>query len=141
MSGGTKTHILMVEDNPGDVELLRLALRTAGIDCELTVIADGREALLYVQQYEAGGRRPPDLAILDLNVPKNDGIEILEAIRVSALFAALPVVVLTSSSSPRETQKLQSLGISRHVSKPLELEEFMKIGTTVREVLETAALP
>ena len=75
-----KPRILLVEDNPGDVELLRLALKTAGFECDLTVLDDGGEAIAMVKgQGKYADVAPPDLAILDLNVPKNDGIEIIES--------------------------------------------------------------
>jgi len=137
MTSNGKCHILVVEDNPGDVNLLRMALKAAAVDCDLTVIMDGQEAIAYIQRHGESGASSPDLAILDLNVPRNDGLEILEVLRASAGLANLPVVILTSSSSPSETAKLHQLGISRHITKPLELEEFLNIGAIVKEVLAT----
>jgi two-component system response regulator len=133
----SKAHILLVEDNPGDVQLLRLAFDAASLDCDLTVIADGAEAVQLVRQFESDStRRPPDLAILDLNVPRKDGLEVLESIRASSPLAAMPVVILTSSSSPRELNRLQTLGACRHITKPAELEAFMAIGPVIKQILE-----
>ncbi len=79
----------------------------------------------------------PDLAILDLNVPKNDGLEILEAIRTSRRFAQLPVAVLSSSSSPRERANMERFKIRQYMTKPSDLDEFLKIGTMVKNLLST----
>src|SRR5437868_871592 len=85
--------ILLIEDNPGDVELLRLALRMADLDCDLTVLTDGGEAMAMVRRQGAYREAPePDLAILDLNIPKNDGVEVLETMRASEVFKNTRVV-------------------------------------------------
>ena len=141
-AGDEKARILLVEDNPGDVELLRLALTRAQLDCDLTVLDDGAEALLLVrQQGKYANARVPDLAVLDLNVPKNDGLEILEAMRASRVFADVLVAILSSSSSPREQARLEKFHISRFITKPLDLDEFLEIGATLKEILaEKAAL-
>ncbi|MEP7362440.1 MAG: response regulator [Acidobacteriota bacterium] len=132
-----KISILLMEDNPGDVQLLRLALSTAGVDCEFIVISDGAQAIQFANQCaEDSGRIVPDLAILDMDLPKHDGLAILEALRGSAHFAALPVVILTSSPTLRELPKLQSLGITRHLTKPPDLDAFMALGVVIKEILE-----
>lgn len=131
---GRKARILVVEDNPSDVDLLRWALQGADVDFDLKVINDGGEAMAYVRRH-AESEIPHDLAILDLNVPKNDGLEILEAMRSTTAFRALPVAVLTSSSSPRERTKLTALNVTRLIAKPLEFDEFMKIGYVIKQVL------
>jgi two-component system, chemotaxis family, response regulator Rcp1 len=129
-------HILVVEDNPSDVDLLRRALRKEGIHCELTVIDDGGEALELVrQQGKYAHVAPPDLVLLDLNLPKNDGSDILEAMRANPAFADLTVAVLTSSSRPRERARLERFDISEFVTKPADLDEYLKIGGIVRGLL------
>ena len=101
-----KTRILVIEDNPGDVELIRMALEFAGVDCDLQVIDEGEGAMAYVQQpRNHAGERVPDLVLLDLNLPKHSGLEILEAIRGNQAYAAVPVTVLSSSSSRRDRGK------------------------------------
>lgn len=133
---GAAIRIFVVEDNPGDIQLLRMALRAAGLDCELIVASDGREALDFVQQRgKYASTPPPDLAILDLNLPKNDGLEILEAIRANAAFHKVPVAVLSSSSSPRERARVERYGIARFIAKPPDLDEYLKIGTMIKELL------
>jgi len=130
-----KPHLLVIEDNPGDVELLRLALEHAELDCDLKVIDDGGEALAYVQQESETDLLAPDLAIVDLNLPKYDGVEILEAMRASAKFLKVPVAVFSSSSLPRERANIEKLNIVHQLRKPSDLEEFMQIGTLVKQLL------
>jgi CheY-like chemotaxis protein len=125
--------ILLIEDNPADVALLRLAFKSAQLDCELTVIEDGAEAMTYVR-----GGRAPDLVVLDLNLPKNDGIEVLEVIRDAPQYAHVPVAILSSSSPARERAKLAPFAISRFITKPPDLDEFLQIGSTLKSVLENA---
>ena len=132
---GRKARILVVEDNYADVDLLRWSLEGSGVDCELKVIQDGAEALDYVRQHSGSAQAPHDLAVLDLNVPKHDGLEILEAMRATPAFAVLPVAILTSSSSPRERTLLNALNVKHIIAKPLDLDEFMKIGRVLKQVL------
>ncbi len=134
--GDRKIQILLVEDNPADVDLLRRALRSAGLDCELTVIEDGAEALAFVRQKEKEAGGPgSDLVVLDINLPKNGGLEILEAMRASRVFADVPVAILTSSSSPRERTKMEGLRVGRYIIKPPDLEEYLKIGFILKALL------
>jgi two-component system response regulator len=131
-----KPRILLVEDNPGDVELLRLALKTAGFECDLTVLDDGGEAIAMVKgQGKYADVAPPDLAILDLNVPKNDGIEIIESMRASEVFRDTQVVVLSSSSSPRDYARLERFNIARYITKPPDLDEFLNIGSQLKSLM------
>ena len=92
---------MVVEDNASDVDLLKLAMKNEGLECKLTVVEDGGDALDLVRQRgKYGGVPPPDLMLLDLSLPKNDGPEILEALRANPVFADLKVAMLSSSSSP-----------------------------------------
>ena len=128
--------VLLVEDNPGDVELLRLALKTAGFECDLTVLDDGGEAIAMVKgQGKYADVAPPDLAILDLNVPKNDGIEIIESMRASEVYRDTQVVVLSSSSSPRDYARLERFHIARYITKPPDLDEFLNIGSQLKSLV------
>ena len=124
--------MLVIEDNPGDVTLLNLALRQAEVDCEVSVIDDGGAALEFVRQKEPP---VPDLVILDLNLPKADGREVLSAMRSIEAFADVPVLIWTSSSAPHEREQLNPLRIARYVVKPPELNEFLKLGDIVKDVL------
>jgi chemotaxis family two-component system response regulator Rcp1 len=134
--GGELYRILLIEDNPGDVYLFMEALRRAELNFELTVLADGDEALQFIlrdgQDEDSQG---PDVAILDLQLPAHDGMEILEAIRQSRRFADLPVVMTSSFVSPSDRLRLEGLGIAGYVSKPSDPGEFFAIGTFVRQIL------
>ena len=131
-----KVRILLVEDNPGDVELLRLALRTAKVNCDVIVIKDGREALDFVQQLgKYAHQEPPDLAVLDLNLPKNDGFEVLEAMRANNAFSGVPVAIVSSSSAPQELARMQRLAVDRFIPKPPDLDQYLQIGTALKELL------
>jgi len=133
-----RQQVLVVEDNPADVQLLRWALERASLDCELVVIDDGSAALDFVQQRGAyADARVPDLALLDLNLPKYDGIEILQALRSNKAFAEVPVAILSSSSSPRERARLDTFGVARYITKPADLEQFLAIGFVLKDLLST----
>ncbi len=134
---GTRFRIVVVEDNPCDVDLLRLALEEQGIHCELTVLEDGGEALAMARQRgKYAGFSTPDLMLLDLSLPKNDGPEILEALRANPAFADLTVAVLSSSSSPRDRARLQGFRVSRFITKPADLDEYLKIGAIIKQLLD-----
>lgn len=136
--GTQRYKILVVEDNPNDVELLRMALRDAHVDCDLTVIEDGGDALAFVEHDAVAGDRP-DLAILDLNLPRRDGVEVLRGMRSSVVFRDVPVAVLSSSALPRERARMEALHIRRYLQKPSDLDEFLKIGGAVKELLADPA--
>ncbi len=128
--------ILLVEDNPADVYLLRMALTNAKLHFELNVIEDGALALDYVdRQGKNPSSRIPDLAVLDLNLPKIEGLEVLQAIRSNLRFAEVPVVITTSSSSARERARSMQLGVEQFLTKPPDLESFLKIGTILKDIL------
>jgi CheY-like chemotaxis protein len=129
--------ILLAEDNPADVYLIREALREHGVECSLRVIPDGREVLRIVSG-ETGAVPPVDLVILDLNLPRHDGIEILRCLRESAALSHVPVVVLTSSDSPRDRQVASGLGATHFLRKPSSLEDFLDLGLVFRDLLTQA---
>jgi two-component system response regulator len=133
---GRKARILLIEDNPADVELLRRAFAAADLDCELMLLEDGAEALAFLRRAEgAGSETSPDLTVLDLNLPKIDGIEVLQAMRASNQFAGTPVAVLSSSASSKERSRIENLGITRYITKPADLDEFMNIGVVLKQLL------
>jgi two-component system response regulator len=137
---GSKPRILLIEDNPGDVDLLRLALKAARFECDLTVLNDGGEAMAMMKrQGKYSEAAPPDLAILDLNIPKNDGIEIIETMRASDVFRDTQVVVLSSSSSPRDHARLEKFHIARYITKPPDLDEFLSIGSQIKQLVGRTA--
>lgn len=132
-----KAQILLVEDNPADVYLLRRALNNAGAECDLTVLEDGAEALAFVRKQGAfTAALVPDLIVLDLNLPKNGGLDVLQAMVGENSLTGVPVAILTSSSSPRERAAIAEFGVQRYIIKPPDLTEFMKIGVLLKELLD-----
>ena len=132
-----KPWILMIEDNPGDVQLFQLALSDAGLDVELTVKLDGEEALGFIQSSpgDPGNAAVPDLIVLDLNLPKYDGLSLLETIRSGSRFEKAPVIVFTSSFFPRDRARVETLSVTRYLLKPTDLEEYRRIGDTITGIL------
>jgi CheY-like chemotaxis protein len=122
--------IFIAEDNPADIYLLRIAFDEAGQrDADLIVASDGEEALNFVARrgpFRNIGR--PDLIVLDLNLPKSDGTDVLRAVRESVEYAETPVVVLTSSDSPEDRECARKLGATCFITKPSDLEAFMGLG-------------
>lgn len=121
--------ILLVEDNPDDVELTRLAFDEAKIANQLAVVGDGAEALDYLfARGRFADRDPadlPSLVLLDLNLPKVDGREVLQAIRAHEATRALPVVVLTTSTEPFDVEATYALGVNSYIQKPVDFEQFV----------------
>jgi two-component system, chemotaxis family, response regulator Rcp1 len=128
-----RNHLLVIEDNPADIDLLRRALATADLDCELTVVDDGAEALALFRP--GANTTVPDLAIVDLNLPKHSGLEVIAQMRANPTFAQVPVVIMSSSSAPRDRSSLEKFQIRGYIVKPADLEEFMRIGRQIRELL------
>ena len=132
------SRILVVEDNDADVYLFRKALETVDLRFELTVVQDGADALAFIRgegRYSA--RSVPDLVVLDLNLPKDGGIQVLLAIRERETFSNVPVAVVSSSASPQDRDETGKLGVDRYIRKPSDLEEFLKIGQILKELLLT----
>ena len=127
MSGKEKI-ILLVEDNPDDVELTLRAFRKSNVANEVIVARDGAEALEYLfatGQY--AGRDPdalPQVVLLDLNLPRVDGLEVLQRVRAHPKTKLLPVVILTSSTEERDLLSGYSLGANSYVRKPVDFEQF-----------------
>ena len=121
--------ILLVEDNPDDVELTRLAFDEAKIANKLAVVSDGAEALDFLfARGRFADRDPadlPSLVLLDLNLPKVDGREVLQAIRANEATRALPVVVLTTSTEPFDVEATYALGVNSYIQKPVDFEQFV----------------
>ena len=126
------TEILLAEDNPADIYLIREALKHHGVAASLRVATDGKDVLEQIQREEVPA---PGLIILDLNLPRHDGIEVLEVIRTKAGLADVPVVVLTSSDSPRDRLNALHLGATRYIRKPSNLNDFLNLGGVFKELL------
>jgi chemotaxis family two-component system response regulator Rcp1 len=128
--------ILVVEDNPTDVQLIAEALHANGVVHELVVLEDGDKALRH---FSACENAKPDLIILDLHVPKHDGLEVLTEYRRTVRLGAVPIVVLTSSDSPSERRRAEMIGVSAFLQKPMTLDAFLAIGKRLKAFLETSA--
>jgi len=118
--------ILLVEDNPGDVELAKEALRSSKIRNDLTVAIDGTLALEALQKGETTGKLP-DLIFLDLNLPGLSGLEVLARIKSWSPWARIPVVILTSSQAETDIAKSYDLHANCYVTKPLDFDQFIKV--------------
>ncbi len=135
-------HIFLAEDNPGDVELVREALREHNISHQLFVACDGREARRF---FDSMGKAPdapfPDLFLFDLNLPKTDGYELMSLFRSHPLCAEAPVIIVTSSNARKDRERAAALGATRYFRKPSELLEFLELGSLIRELAEERGLP
>lgn len=120
--------ILMVEDNPGDVRLTREALKHHKVSNELHVVEDGVAALDFLHRrppYEQAPR--PDLVLLDLNLPRKDGRQVLASIKSDELLKTIPVVILTTSQAEEDVVRAYKLNANCYVTKPVDFEQFKRI--------------
>jgi CheY-like chemotaxis protein len=128
--------VLLADDNPSDVYLIREALREHAVDCTLRVVSDGKEAMgIIVGETGDADTLSIGLIILDLNLPRHDGIEILQKLRETGRLEGVPVVVLTSSDSPRDRVQANQLGATRYLRKPSSLDEFLSLGAVFKDLL------
>ena len=136
MSGTRKYRILLIEDNPGDSLLFRLALSDAGVDCDIAELHDGGAALEFVSRQTGP---PPDLIVLDSNLPKASGKEILAAIRATPVFQPVRVVIWTSSNARTYRTHVENLGVTGYLMKPPELADLAPLGAAIRGILDNHA--
>ncbi|WDT74030.1 MAG: response regulator [Candidatus Manganitrophus sp.] len=131
---GRPVEILLVEDSPGDVRLTKEALKEGKVLNNLNVVGDGVEALAFLRQegsYKNAVR--PDLILLDLNLPKKDGREVLEAIKNDPDLKRIPVVILTTSSAEKDVLKSYDLHANCYVTKPVDFEQFITVVKSVED--------
>ena len=120
--------ILLVEDNPGDVRLTQEALRAGKVLNKLNVVGDGVEAMAYLRgEGEYTGRARTDLVLLDLNLPKKSGLEVLEEVKGDPELKHIPVVVLTTSGAERDVLSTYSLHANCYITKPVDLDQFVAV--------------
>ena len=126
--------ILLVEDNPGDVRLTMEALKEAKVINNLTVLKDGEEALTYLrrQGLYAQAKRP-HLILLDLNLPRKDGREVLAQIKADEVLKRIPVVVLTTSQDEEDVLRSYNLHANCYITKPVDLEQFITVVRTIED--------
>jgi CheY-like chemotaxis protein len=126
--------ILLVEDNPGDVRLTKEALKEAKVINNLTVLKDGVEALAFLrQQGTYDNAATPHLILLDLNLPRKDGREVLAEIKADDKLKRIPVVVLTTSQDEQDIFKSYNLHANCYVTKPVDLEQFMTVVKSIED--------
>lgn len=135
--------ILMVEDNPADVRLTMEAFRDAKVLNNLNVVADGEEAMAFLRHEGKYADAPrPDLILLDLNLPKKDGREVLEDIKQDPSLKRIPVVILTTSEDEKDILKAYDLHVNAYITKPVDLDQFIKVVEAVEDFwLSVVKLP
>ena len=132
--GGRPVEILLVEDNPGDVRLTREALKEGKVKNNLSVVPDGVAAMSFLKKEgEYANATKPDLILLDLNLPKMDGREVLEEIKSHDGLKTIPVVVLTSSEAEEDINITYGRHANCYIQKPPDLDQFIKIVKNVED--------
>jgi CheY-like chemotaxis protein len=134
MNGHVPIQILLVEDNPGDVRLTREVLKDGRIHNELNVVVDGVEALAFLRregEYADAGLQ--DLVLLDLNLPKKDGREVLKEMKADPALRRIPVIILTSSSAELDVQSAYDLGANCYITKPVDFDQFVTVVRSIED--------
>lgn len=131
---GTPVEILLVEDNPGDVRLTQEALREAKVRNNLHVVQDGEAALNFLYRKDGFSNAPrPDIILLDLNLPKKNGQEVLAEIKADPCLRRIPVVILTTSKAEEDILKSYDLHANCYVTKPVDFEQFIRVIQSIQE--------
>ena len=135
--------VLVVEDNPNDVSIIKRAMRKSDVKCELYFARDGEEALdfLYRQKEEFEDAPRPDLILLDLNLPKINGLEVLAKIKGDESLRRLPVIVLTISEREEDMVKAYDSGAASYMTKPVDSKDFERLIQTVQDYWRIARIP
>lgn len=132
--------ILLVEDNPGDVRLTQEAFEETTLETDLHVVRDGEEALAFLyQRGEFAGAERPDLVLLDLNLPKVDGMEVLRDLKSDRTLRRIPVVVLTGSEAPEDIIESYEQCSNAYLTKPADPDEFVALIEAIESFWLTAA--
>jgi two-component system response regulator len=127
-------HVLLVEDDPGDTELTKAALGEAKLKLDLAVVDDGEKAMAYLRkQLPYAGVPTPDVVILDLNLPRKDGREVLSEIKRDPALRDIPIVVLTTSDAEEDIARSYAQGANCYVTKPMGFPEFSKVVHTIND--------
>lgn len=134
MNNPKPIEILLVEDNAGDARLAKEALRDARVRNNLNWVADGVDAMSYLRREgQFNGAVRPDLILLDLNLPRKDGREVLSEIKTDLAFKNIPVVILTTSQAEEDIQRAYHLNANCYISKPVDLDHFMRVVRTIED--------
>lgn len=131
---GRPVEVLLVEDNPGDVRLTQEALKDGRVYVNLTVASDGVEAMQILKRNAPhGGKARPDLILLDLNLPKKNGREVLEEIKADDNLKRIPVIVMTTSKAEQDIHRAYNLNANCYVTKPVDLDEFLNVVRSIED--------
>jgi CheY-like chemotaxis protein len=126
--------ILLVEDNPGDIRLTKEVLKEGKISNTLNVVTDGEEALMYLmKEGKYSNAQSPDLILLDLNLPKIDGRQVLEQIKNHPKLKIIPVIVLTTSEAEQDVLKMYENHANCYITKPVDFEQFISVIRTIED--------
>jgi CheY-like chemotaxis protein len=131
---GRAVEVLLIEDNPGDVRLTQEALKEAKVHNNLSVVNDGLDAMSFLRREGRFAQAPrPDLVLLDLNMPRKDGREVLAEVKADPDLRRIPVVVLTTSKAEEDILRSYDLHANSYVTKPVDFEQFMKVVRSIEE--------
>ena len=122
--------ILLVEDNPVDLDLTLRALKSQKLENQIFTARDGEEAIAYIEKWEKGDPRPV-VILLDLKMPKVNGLEVLKEIKSHPVFKTIPVVVLTTSSETSDVREAYQLGANSYIVKPVDFEKFLDVAKQI----------
>ena len=126
--------ILLVEDNPGDVHLTMEAFKEAKVRNNISVADDGMKAMAFLRHEGEYKNAPlPDLILLDLNLPRKDGREVLAEIRLDPKLTRIPVVIMTTSQAEEDIAKAYDLHVNCYISKPMDLDQFIKVTRSIED--------
>jgi CheY-like chemotaxis protein len=124
----TPIQVLLVEDNPGDAQLTRIALADGKMHINLSVVEDGVEAMAFLRHQESYADAPhPDLILLDLNLPRKDGGEVLQEIKADQVLKRIPVIILITSQAERDILRAYDLCANCYIVKPVDFDQFIKV--------------
>ena len=141
--GTTAAEILLVEDDPASVRLAREALKESALHLNLSVQHDGEQALSFLRHVDPHSDAPrPDLILLDMNLPRKDGLAVLKELKGDDTLKSIPVVMFTTSEAPRDVQGSYGLHANCYITKPRDLDQYFRVMRSITEFwLTTATLP
>ena len=131
---GSPAHILLVEDNPGDVRLIQESMKENKLRNDLSIVGDGMEAMAFLRREGRYASAPrPDLILLDLNLPRKDGRELLAEIKQDPELNRIPVVILTSSTAEQDILRSYNLQANCYIVKPIDLDQFVEVVKAIED--------
>lgn len=134
--------ILLVEDSPSDVRLIREALKETSLQVQITTARDGVEAMEYLHRSELGLVNRPDIILLDLNLPRKNGREVLAEVKSSPSLKQIPVLIMTSSKADEDIRQAYSLNANCYIAKPANLQDYVDVVRSIEAFwFNTATLP